>query len=155
MRFLLLVSLLLPIGAGSAFAAEELKVGAQVDKSQVSTDEPFTFSITIAGSIRETPKVQLTAFDGFQILSTGQSQSLQIRSGQINSTLILSYTLAPTTPGTHTLGPIKIEYQGKEYETPPIEVTVLPGKSPKERPKPKQRPVPEQEQPQLEGGVIL
>ena len=148
--------MLLPIAAGPVFAAEELKVAAQVDKSRVPAGEPFTFSITIAGSIQETPKVQLTAFDGFEILSTGQSQSIQIRSGQVRSTLTLSYTLAPTTPGTHTLGPVKIEYQGKEYQTPPIEVTVLPGNSlPKRKREPRRRPIPEPEQPQLEGGTIL
>lgn len=146
-----MVLLLTPV-----FASEDLKVGAQVDKKQVPAGEPFTFSITIAGSIQETPKVHLTAFDGFEILSTGQSQSLQIRSGQVNSTLTLLYTLAPTAPGTHTLGPVKIEYQGKEYQTPPIEVTVLPGRGPpRKRPQRRPEPTPEEESLPLEGGTIL
>jgi len=123
--------------------AEELKVATQVDKSEVPAGEPLTFSVTIAGPIRQTPKIQLTSFEGFQVVSTGQSQSLQLRSGEVHSTLILTYTLAPTAPGTHVLGPVKIEYQGKEYQTQPIEVKVVPG-APKKTP-----------EPELEGGVIL
>ncbi len=138
--------------AALTFAAEELRVGAQVDKKEVPSGDLLIFSITLAGSIRETPKVQLMAFEGFKIVSTGQSQSLQIRSGQVYSTLVLSYTLAPTAPGTHTLGPVKIQYHGKEYETQPIEVTVV-KRPPKNEPEPNREPL--SEQPELEGGVIL
>lgn len=129
-----------------SFAAEDLKVGAQVDRNEVPAGERLTFSVTIAGPIRETPKIQLTTFEGFQVLSTGQSQSLQIRSGEVHSTLMLTYTLAPTAPGTHLLGPVKIEYQGKEYQTQPIEIKVVESK---------REPLPEKQEPQLEGGVIL
>ena len=154
MRLLALFSILV-LCAAPAFAAEELKVAAQVDKNEVPAGEPLIFSVTIAGPIRQTPKVQLTAFEGFQVVSTGQSQSLQIRSGEVHSALILTYTLAPTAPGTHVLGPVKIEYQGKEYQTQPIEVKVVPG-TPEKRSERKQeeQSLPEKE-PELEGGVIL
>ena len=125
--------------------AQELSIGSAVDKTEVTTGQPLTFSITIAGPIKETPKVQLTSFDGFQILSTGQSHQIQIQSGQIRQTLVLTYALAPTTPGTHTLGPVKVEYKGHTYQTQPIEVKVVPRSQ-------EQEPSPE---PRLEGGVTL
>jgi uncharacterized protein (DUF58 family) len=134
---LLLAFLLTP-----AYAVEELTVAAQVDKGEVKQGEVLTYSVTIAGSIQETPKVHLTAFEGFQVVSTGQSQQIQVAAGKAKLTLTLRYSLAPTAIGTHTLGPVKVEYRGQTYETQPIEVRVAPG-------------APRKEPPQLEGGVIL
>lgn len=138
----------------AAMAAEDLSVGAQVDKTEVGTGEKFTFALTIAGPLRESPKIELSTFEGFQVVSTGQSQQLQMRAGQMRQTLTLTYTLAPTALGTHTLGPVKVEYKGKIYETQPIEVKVVQGKT---------QPAPEQEEqqeelprtPRLRGGTIL
>jgi hypothetical protein len=129
--------------ASPAFAEEELRVGAQVDRTEVTTGQVLTYSITIAGPLKETPKVELNRFEGFQVVSTGQSQQIRVNQSQIEQALTLTYSLAPTEPGTHTLGPVKVEYQGKVYETQPIEVKVVEGS-------PKQKKVP-----QLEGGVVL
>ncbi|MBI3318939.1 MAG: BatD family protein [Candidatus Omnitrophica bacterium] len=135
--------LLLSLFSSPAFA-EELTVGAQVDKSELHIGEKLTFSVTIAGPLRQPPKVHLTGFRGFRVVSSGQSQQIEAGAGQVRQSLTLNYTLAPTAPGTHTLGPVKVEYQGRTVETQPIEVTVVEG--PKE---------PRQEVPELEGGVIL
>lgn len=133
--------------------SEELKVGAQVDKTEVPTGEPITYSIIIAGPVKAAPKIQITAFEGFEVLSTGQSQQIQMQGSEIRSALVLTYTLAPTTPGTQLLGPVKIQYQGHEYQTQPIEIKVVPGAAQKELP-PRSRPKRPQP-PRLEGGVIL
>lgn len=137
---------------------EDFHVGAHVDKTEVGTGDIVTFAVTIAGPLRESPRVELSTFEGFQVVSTGQSQQLQVRAGQMRQTLTLTYTLAPTTPGTHTLGPVKVEYNGKVYETQPIEVKVVEGTSKEET-----QVAPEQEEqqeeppraPRLQGGTIL
>ena len=86
---------------------------------------------------------------GFGLVSTGQSQRIRVQSGRTDQTLMLTYTLAALEAGTRTLGPVKVEYHGKSYETPPVDVTVLPGEAP---PKAK-KPAPSL--PELEGEVIL
>ena len=130
------------LGHGVAVASEELKFAAQVDKAQVHTGEPLTFSVTISGPITRSPKVELTSFEGFQVVSTGQSQQIQAGRGTPRMALTLFYTLAPTTVGSHTLGPVKVEYKGQTFQTQPIEVKVVPGSQ-------------EEQSPRLEGGVIL
>ena len=133
--------------------AEDLNVGAQVDKTEVATGQALTFSIMISGPIKETPKVQLTSFQGFQVVSTGQSQQIQIQGGQTRQALTLTYTLAPTEPGTHLLGPVKVEYRGQTYETQPIEVKVVQGPARNKTPQPSEPETPKE--PRLEGGVVL
>ena len=143
----------------SGAAEPDLNVGAHVDKTEVGTGDVLSFAVTISGPLRESPRIELSTFEGFQVVSTGQSQQLQVRAGQMRQTLTLTYTLAPTIPGTHTLGPVKVEYKGRVYETQPIEVKVVEGK-PKEEMPPEQEQQEEQQEeqpkmPRLEGGVIL
>ncbi len=133
-------------------SAEDLKVAAQVDKKEVAAGELLTYAVTIAGSFKEPPKVELTRFEGFQVVATSQAQQIQIEKGQPRQSLTLIYTLAPTGLGIHKLGPMKVEYQGHLYETQPIEVTVVAGSSEKKSPSVPERPA---RPPQLEGGTIL
>ena len=121
--------------------SEEFAVSAQVDKTELAQGEALSYSITIAGPIREEPKVNLGAVKGFHIVSSSQSHQLSVRAGQIQRSVVLSYLLTPVEPGVHTLGPVKVTYRGKVYETQPIEVKVA-GRAGAPRPK-------------LEGGVIL
>ena len=93
--------------------SDDLKVAAQVDKKQVAAGQLLTYAVTIAGSLKESPKVQLTQFEGFHVVATSQAQQIQIEKGQPRQLLTLVYTLAPTEPGIHTLGPVKVEYQGR------------------------------------------
>ena len=127
---------------GPAFASP-LEIQAKVDKTVVETGQIVTFSVTIAGSLKESPKVEFNSFEGFRVISTGQAQQIKVDKGEIKQALTLTYSLAPTTPGTHTLGPIKIEYQGKVIETEPIEIKVIEGKRKKKL------------RPRLKGGIVL
>lgn len=129
----------------AAVSAEDLKVAAQVDKNEVAPGELLTYAVTIAGPLKESPKVHLTSFEGFRVVATAQAQQIQVEKGQPRQSLTLTYTLAPIEPGVHKLGPVKVEYQGTSYETQPIEVTVAAG-SPEKKPA---------RSPQLEGGTVL
>lgn len=137
-------------GLSTAFA-EEITVAARVDKTLIRADQRLRFSVTIAGPLHKPPAVELTEMDGFQVISTGQSQQLQASGRRIRQALTLIYTLAPTQVGTHTLGPVKVLYEGRTYETQPIEVRVIPPAS-------RRNPPPELERfkdPKLEGEFVL
>ena len=136
--------------AAPAFSAEELTVSGRVDRSEVRQGEKLLFEITISGPIRESPTIRLDEWKAFRMVSTGQSQQVRMSGGEISQTLVLNYTLVALAAGTQTLGPVKVEYQGKVYETRPVEVKVLPGKKP-QTPEKKIKP----ELPRLEGEVIL
>ena len=136
--------------------ADDLGVEAKVDRTEVAAGEILTFAVTIEGAIQEPPKVQLASFEGFDVVATGQSQQIRIEAGQPQQALVLTYSLAPTTVGTHTLGPVKVEYKGRVYETQPIEVKVVRGSpNPKRRPALRSQPPRAPKAPKLEGGVIL
>lgn len=133
---------------GPAAAADDLTVSARVDRSEVKQWKKLLFEVTIEGPIRESPTVRLDGWKGFEVVSTSQSQQIRVSGGEINQTVFLQYTLVATEAGKQTLGPVKVDYRGKTYETRPVEVKVLPGEKP-EPPKKKQK------LPKLEGEVIL
>lgn len=120
-----------------------------MDKVRLTEEEPLTFSVTIAGPIQTTPRVTLSSFEGFQVVSTGQSQQVNIRTGQMQLSITLHYVLSPTSLGKHTLGPVTVEVEGRRYTTTPIEVVVRPAARPKGAPKPSPR------RPVVRGGTVL
>jgi len=132
-----------------AAAPAEIVVSSHVDKVRLTEEEPLTFSVTIAGPIHTAPRVSLSSLEGFQVLSTGQSQQVQIRGGETQLAVTLQYVLAPTVPGKHTLGPVTVEHEGRRYQTAPIEVEVLPATHEPTPPKLTPRRLP------VRGGTVL
>ncbi len=122
--------------------ADEITVQAQVDKTQVAEGEKFLFSVIISGPIQGSPELEMGRLEGFEVVSTSQSQQVQLKGRRMEQTIVLTYTLAATAPGARILAPVRVEYQGRVYSTQPIEINV------KEGPVPSQRP-------HLEGGITL
>ncbi|MBI4314282.1 MAG: BatD family protein [Candidatus Omnitrophica bacterium] len=133
-------------------APADLAVSSRVDKIKVSVGEPLTFSVTITGPVKTTPRVDIGSFEGFHLMTTGQSQQVDIRQGQMQLAVTLQYLLVAEQPGTHKLGPVTVEHEGKRYTAPFVQVEVagsaqaLPGKERKRS---------RQQQPRIYGGTIL
>lgn len=142
-----LLFLLAPSGvarSAPAAGAEELTVQAQADKTKVAQGEKLVFSVVVSGSIRQSPEIELGSMEGFKVVSSDQAHQVEVKHGRMTQTFVLTRTLAAETPGTHVIGPVQVKYQGKVYETQPIEIQVTEGAAPARRPPPK-----------LEGGITL
>ena len=122
--------------------AEEITLQTRVDKTEAAVGEKILFSVTISGAVRQSPELELGKLEGFKVLSTDQAQQIEIKDGRMTQTFVLTYLLEATVPGTHVIGPVRVEHQGREYETQPIEVKVTEGPA-----------VPHH--PHLEGGITL
>ncbi len=140
----LLQTVLLPftLCLSPVFAAEGLTVSAQVSKTVVKPDEALIFSIVITGLGQGMPQLQLGSLEGFKVVSTGQSQQIQIQAGKTRRALVFNYTLVPASPGSYRIGPVTVEFEGKQYQTEPMEVQVT-------------EPDLLEELPKLEGGITL
>lgn len=137
-------------GAQAEGPPSEITVSSAVDKVRLTVDEPLMFSVTIAGPITSTPRVSITSLEGFQVISTGQSQQVHLRGGQMQLAITLQYLLAPTTVGSQTLGPVVVEHEGHRYQTAPLTVEVLPGAAPPAPPAPSAP-----RRPAIRGGTVL
>jgi hypothetical protein len=151
MRNTLLIALLIVIGS-SSLAHAETSLSAQVDKLYLTTDDTFTYSLTITTSERNIPQPQLPAFEGLVIVSQAQSSSFSVARAESKSAVRYEYILAAPKPGKYKIGPSIIKIKDQAFSTSEFEVQVAEGKAmplePSEKPPlPENNPSPEKEQP--------
>lgn len=96
-------------------------VRIDVDKVAVYSGENVTFTITAEGSGIEFPNI--TAVDGYEILGTSSTNSVNIVNGSMSKSISRSYTFAPAKDVTIPSYAVKID--GQAYETQPQKISVL------------------------------
>ncbi|NIQ11172.1 MAG: protein BatD, partial [Gammaproteobacteria bacterium] len=65
----------------------------------------------------------LSAFD--MIGGPAQSSSYQWINGRASTSRTLIYTLVPLRPGQHTIGPLVMQYNGQQYTSNSVTITVM------------------------------
>ena len=70
------------------------------------------------------PAPELGDLAGFQAQYLGPSTQVSIVNGQMSASISHRYALVPRQVGQFTLGPFRLEYQGRTYEATPISVRV-------------------------------
>jgi hypothetical protein len=123
---LLLALLLLPAAATAA----ELQFSAAVDRTTVGLGEQFQLDLTVQGEdMASVPRPSLPALPDFAILGSSSSQSTNISfiNGQMKkqASVDFVYALAARKLGRLVIPPCRLTYQGREYTTQPVEITVV------------------------------
>ena len=112
--------------AGGPALAQEPLVSAEVDRTELTTDDTLTLTLTIRGS-RVGSGPALTGLRGFAILGTSISMSRRTIQGETTSEEVHVFTLQPSEAGTLTIDPISVTVDGRSHSTEPITVTVTQG----------------------------
>ncbi len=124
----------LALAFASAFAsvagAAELQFSASVDRTTVGLGEPFQFVLTVQGEdMLSVPSPVLPPLPDVNVLGSSSSQStnISIVNGQMKrqATVSFIYALAAKQLGKVTIAPCRLTYQGREYQTAPVEITVV------------------------------
>ncbi|MCP4164584.1 MAG: protein BatD [Chloroflexi bacterium] len=126
-------------------------IRAEVDRSQLSSDESLILVVTVA-NVSNGAQPLLPVLDGFYI--SGQQSSSQIRmiNGNTTSQASYIYRLQPTQSGDLVIDPITIDVNGQTYATDAIPITVSQGSKPiQASPQRSQTNAPTQVDPELVG----
>ncbi len=109
---------------------------ATVNNTTVGLNDQFQVSFTFSGqSINGVKNFSPPSFNNFMVLSgPNQSTSMQIINGAASGSVSYSYYLQPRKMGKFSIGSASVNYNGKNYTTQPLEITVVKG-SPKPSPK--------------------
>lgn len=126
-----IMSLFFLLFLSSLFSAE-LNFSASVDRTIVGLGETFTLNVSVSGeNTGNIPSPKLPDLLDFNIYgrSTSQSTNISIINGKMvqQGTVNFIYTLSPKIIGKLTIGPCKMDYGGKTYETQTIEIEVVKG----------------------------
>ena len=127
---LLIIILLLPL----KLSAQNFT--ASVNETTVADNEQFKVTFTLSGNnVNGIKNFNPPPFSNFIILSgPNQSTSIQFINGVQSGSISYSYILQPRSLGNFSIGKASIEYDGEEYQTEPLNITVVKGNS-----KPKQQ----------------
>jgi hypothetical protein len=122
---LMLMFLVVPAGVLSA----ELQFSASVDRTTVGLDEQFQLTLAVQGEdMASVPRPVLPALPDFNLLGSTSSQSTNISfiNGQMRKQASVSflYALSAKRLGRLVIPPCKLTYEGREYASQPIEITV-------------------------------
>ena len=107
----------------------QVDVHASVDATTIGTEERVSFTITVDGSDGSNVQMpQPPQAEGLALLQTipRTQQSVSIINGQMSRSFGYSWTYRPTTQGTARIEAMTITVGGREYQTQPIQVEVVP-----------------------------
>jgi hypothetical protein len=127
-------------GLLAAGRAGALELEARADRTEVDLDGRVAITLTLRGGQGE-PEIDLGATEGFQVYSSGTSQSISIVNGQISSSITYTYLLSPRAEGEFAIGPFEATLGGSRATAPPIRrrvtkgATPAPGRSPEPTPR--------------------
>ncbi len=128
----LLVAPLIALASPPAAGAGDLVFSAAVDRSTVGLGEQFQLELTVQGeNMSSVPTPTLPALPDFSVLgsTSSQSTSISIVNGQMKRQASISfiYGLAGKRLGKLSIPPCRLAYQGREYASQPVEITVVKG----------------------------
>jgi len=120
---LILFVLLLGLCVIQPVVAQDVSFTLSVDRNIVRMDQQLNLEI----EVRNTPRfpevdLDLSAFD--IIGGPAQSSSYQWINGRASTSRTLIYTLVPLRPGQHTIGPLVMQYNGEQYTSNSVTITV-------------------------------
>ncbi len=126
--------------------AQTVSISTSVNKTVTRVNEQIELKVIInTNQMNQRFNPQLPALDGFELLRSrsGSSQNIQIINGKVQAAISYPFYLIPKREGDFVIGPVKIQHQGKVFESKPINIKVLkedaqiPSKSPENVPEQK------------------
>lgn len=117
-------------GAAPSARAAELQFSASVDQTTVGLGQQFQLVLTVQGEdMFSVPTPTLPALPDFTVLGSSSSQStnISIIGGQMKkqATVSFVYALTANKLGALSIPPARLSYQGREYTSQPIAITVV------------------------------
>jgi hypothetical protein len=113
-------AILLTLLAWPAHAQKPDIVTAEVDRSELTTDEYLNLSVNINLDYGSITEPVLPPLDGFDFIGTNTSTSMSIINGVLSTQKMFHYTLHPTDLGELVIGPVSVTLNGQIYSTSPI-----------------------------------
>lgn len=105
------------------------KFFATVNENKIADTDRLQVTFTFEGKdVNKLKNFKPPAFKDFRIFSgPNQSTSMKIINGVVSGSLSYSYILLPNATGNYTIGSATIEYDGENFQTEPITVSVVKG----------------------------
>jgi len=102
-------------------------IQAEVDRTNLSTDESLVLTITVNAASGTPSQPVLPPMAGLQIVGQSSGSSVQIVNGDMTSQMTYQYRLQPTQAGDFVIDSISTTVNGQAFSTQPIVISVSQG----------------------------
>ncbi len=119
MKFFILTAIL-----GALSAAASIEVDFDVHPRIIRINETATARLVIRG-INNPPRPSFRQLDGLNIVSSGQSQHVNVANNQISRSTEYTYTVTPLETGEHRIGPFELQIGGEDVHIPGVVLEVV------------------------------
>lgn len=117
---------LLGILATSVSAQAGLKVGASLDRNQMSTDDRAVLTIVVSGD--QQTRIDLPEVDGLTLQPVGNSSSMKVINGQVSVTVEQRVIVHASKVGEYVIPPIRaLSTSGITHSDSPLKLSVSKG----------------------------
>lgn len=100
-----------------------VSVTLTADTTQLSLEDSVEIQVAVQGA-REGVRPEIANAENFDIQESGTSSQVQIINAKVSEQVVFGFVLSPKTSGKFTVGPARVEVEGKGYESNSIELTV-------------------------------
>jgi hypothetical protein len=117
-------------------SAQDVTVSAEVDPNPAAVDDQVSLVLTVSGNAGSVERPQIPQITGLKLMG-GPSTSSQFQwiNGQSSASRSFTYIFLPAQEGTLRIPPIKIQVDGKRFQTQELTLQVAKG-SQGSRPRP-------------------
>ncbi len=105
-----------------SFTAGAANFTASLDRDSIQLGETVTLSLTFQGG--QPRIVRWPDVPGLQFANAGNSSSFSFDNGQMNSSVIVTYSITPQQTGDFTIPAMVAEIGGQRYTTQPMKLMV-------------------------------
>ena len=113
--------------------AQESPIQAEVDRTNLTTDESLVLTITVQGLGSNVSEPEIPYLDGLNIVGSSTSSQISIINGNTSTSKVYQFRLQPARPGDVTIAPINVVIDGQTYGSDPILVHIEQGAGAQER----------------------
>ena len=107
--------------------AQESPIQAEVDRTNLTTDESLVLTITVQGLGSNVSEPEIPYLDGLNIVGSSTSSQISIINGSTSTSKVYQFRLQPARPGDVTIAPINVIIDGQTYGSDPILVHIEQG----------------------------
>ena len=107
--------------------AQESPIQAEVDRTNLTTDESLVLTITVQGLGSNVSEPEIPYLDGLNIVGSSTSSQISIINGNTSTSKVYQFRLQPARPGDLTIAPINVVIDGQTYGSDPILVHIEQG----------------------------
>lgn len=104
----------------AVYALAQVTLTAKTDKTELAVDDELSLTVQVSGVKGNLVMPQLPSLPAFNVFSREMAQSTV--NGQ--TTLSFKYLMIPRFAGRTTIGPVTFKYNGKTYQTKPINIRI-------------------------------